>query len=142
MEMVKTQAPPEWNTPDGLQVTFTVLPLFLSLGLYTTGFFSFFNPSTIVTLPKWHIDMFFDSTSRNTTLRPYSLSPPFYVSSFTILANQVFARLTDMPRVTEGASSVYPVLLLIFTAYGMFEFTMAIAMKPIPGSVGILVPGV
>ncbi|KAG1854468.1 hypothetical protein DFJ58DRAFT_683981 [Suillus subalutaceus] len=162
MEMAKTQAPPVWNTPDGLQVTFTVLPLYHSLGLYTTSFFNFLNPSTIVMLPKWDIDIFFDSVPiyHITTLFlvPSLLHqlvhhPRFKTADMKSvkaiasgaaylppqLADQVRARFTDIPRVAEG--------------YGMSEFTMAIAMKPIPGmldgraknkpgSAGILVPGV
>ncbi|KAG2032682.1 hypothetical protein BDR03DRAFT_935905 [Suillus americanus] len=162
MERAKTQAPPVWNTPDGLQVTFTVLPLYHSLGLYTTSFFNFLSPSTIVMLPKWDIDIFLDSVPK------YHITTLFLVPSLLHqlvhhprfktadmksvkaiasgaaylppqLADQVCARFTDIPRVTEG--------------YGMSEFTMAIAMKPTPGmldgraknkagSAGILVPGV
>lgn len=55
------------------------------------------------------------------------------------LADQVCARFPDVPRVTEG--------------YGLSEFTIAVAMKPVPGmlngraknkpgSAGILAPGV
>ncbi|KAG1849899.1 hypothetical protein DFJ58DRAFT_842533 [Suillus subalutaceus] len=166
MEMAKTQDPPVWNTPDGLQVTFNVLPLYHSIGLYTTSFFNFFSRSTIVMLPKWNIDIFFDSIpNRNvdTTITTILLVPSLLhqlvhhprfktadmKSVKTIgsggaylpsqLADQVCARFPDMPRVTEG--------------YGMSEFTMTIAMKPIPGmldgraknkpgSAGILVSGV
>ncbi|KAG2123812.1 hypothetical protein DEU56DRAFT_983721 [Suillus clintonianus] len=162
MEMAKTQAPPVWNTPDGLQVTFNVLPVYHSLGLYTTTFFSFFNPSTIIMLPKWDIDLFFDSVPKyhiTTIILVPSLvhqlvhHPRFKTNDLnsvkTIasgaaylppqLSDQILVRFTDMPRVTEG--------------YGLSEFTMAIAMKPIPGmldgraknkpgSAGILVPGV
>jgi hypothetical protein len=56
-----TPCQPVWNTPDGLQVIFNVLPLYHSIGLYRTSFFNFFNPSTTVMLPKWDIDIFFDN---------------------------------------------------------------------------------
>ncbi|KAG1855928.1 hypothetical protein F4604DRAFT_1590599 [Suillus subluteus] len=162
MEMAKTQAPPVWNTPDGLQVIFTVLPLYHSLGLYTTSFFNFLSPSTIVMLPKWDIDIFFDSVPKNhittlflvpSLLHQLVHHPRFKTADMKSvkaiasgaaylppqLADQVRARFTDIPRVTEGASSTYR--------------TMAIAMKPIPGmldgraknkpgSAGILIPGV
>ncbi|KAG1882793.1 hypothetical protein F4604DRAFT_1678286 [Suillus subluteus] len=162
MEMAKTQDPPVWNTPDGLQVTFNVLPLYHSIGLYTTSFFNFFSRSTIVMLPKWDIDIFFDSIPKyhitTIVLVPSLLHQLVHHLRFktadmksvkTIgsggaylpsqLADQVCARFPDMPRVTEG--------------YGMSEFTMTIAMKPIPGmldgraknkpgSAGILVSGV
>ncbi|KAG1855347.1 hypothetical protein DFJ58DRAFT_906090 [Suillus subalutaceus] len=160
-EMAKTQAP-VWNTPDGLEVSFNVLPLFHTIGLTTTGFFSFVKRSTIVMLPKWDIDIFFDSIPKyhitTTYLRASFLHqlvhhPRFKTADMksvkTIgsggaylppqLADQVCARFTDMPRVTER--------------YGMTELTTSIAMTPIPGmlngrakykpgSAGILLPGV
>ncbi|KAG2362830.1 hypothetical protein BDR07DRAFT_1357078 [Suillus spraguei] len=162
IEAAKIQAPPVWNTPDGLQVSFNVLPLSHSLGLYTTSYFNFFSRSTIVMLPKWNIDVFFDSIPKYhitaialvpSLLHQLVHHPRFKTTDMksvkTIgcggaylppqLADQLRARLTDVPRVTEG--------------YGMSEFTMAVAMKPIPGmlggraknkpgSAGILVPGV
>ncbi|KAG2147414.1 uncharacterized protein EDB93DRAFT_1250560 [Suillus bovinus] len=162
MEMAKVQTPSVWNTPDGLQVVFTVLPLYHSIGFCTSCFFNFFNPSTTAMLPKWDIETFFDSVPkyRMTTLIlvPSLLHQLVHHSRFKTtdmssvksvgsgaaylppqLAAQVCARFPDIPRVTEG--------------YGMSEFTMAISMKPIPGmlngraknkpgSAGILVPGV
>ncbi|KAG1855931.1 hypothetical protein F4604DRAFT_1685590 [Suillus subluteus] len=75
MEMAKTQAPPVWNIPDGLHVTFTVLPLYHPLGLYTTSFFNFLNASTIVMLPKWDIDIFFDSVPKQSQAAPHTSRP-------------------------------------------------------------------
>ncbi|KAG2362829.1 hypothetical protein BDR07DRAFT_1484313 [Suillus spraguei] len=162
MEMAKIHALPAWNIPDGLQVTFSVLPLYQPMALYTSNFFNFLIPSTIAMLPKWDIDIFFDSIPKYhitaVFLVPFLLHqvvhhPRFKTTDMkaikTIgsggaclppqLAEQVCARLPDMPRVSEG--------------YGMTEFTMAVAMKPIPGmldgraqnkpgSAGILVAGV
>ncbi|KAG2344422.1 acetyl-CoA synthetase-like protein [Suillus weaverae] len=162
MEMAKIQAPPVWNTPNGLQVTFNVLPLYHSIGLYTTSFFNFLNSSTTVMLPKWDINIFFDSVPKYhitticsipSLLHQLVHHPRFKTADMNSikvitsggaylppqLADQVCARFTDMPRVTEG--------------YGLSEFTVAIAMKPVPGmldgraknkpgSAGILAPGV
>ncbi|KAG0708432.1 hypothetical protein DFH29DRAFT_870961 [Suillus ampliporus] len=179
MEMAKAQAPPVWNTPNGLQATFTVLPVYHSLGLCTTSFYNFLTPSTTVMLPKWNIDLFFDSIPNicmlqvllvltlelqcryhiTTLLLVPSLlhqlirHPRFKTADMNLikvvasgaaylppqLADQICARLPSVERVSEG--------------YGMSEFTMTIAMKPIPGmlngraqnkpgSAGILVPGV
>lgn len=162
MEMAKIQAPPIWNTPDGLQVTLAVLPLYHSIGLYMTAFFNFFNPGTTVILPKWDINIFFDIIPkyRITTLvlvpslvHQLVHHPRFKTTDMTSvksigsggaylppqLADQARARFPDIPRVTEG--------------YGMSEFTMAIAMKPMPGmldgraknkpgSAGMLGPGI
>ncbi|KAG1732415.1 uncharacterized protein EDB91DRAFT_1302477 [Suillus paluster] len=162
METAKVRAPPVWNTPNGLEVTFNILPVYHSLGLCTTAFFNFLKPSTIVMLPKWNIDSFFDSVPK------YHITTIFLVPSLihqivhhprfkttdmssvkavasgaaylpSQLADQLCAHFQDVDRVTEG--------------YGMSEFTMTIAMKPTPGllngraknkpgSVGILVPGV
>ncbi|KAG2125631.1 hypothetical protein BD769DRAFT_1668897 [Suillus cothurnatus] len=160
METAKSQPPPVWNTPEGLQVTFSVLPLYHSTGFCTTSFFNFFNPSTTVMLPKWDIDIFFDNIPKyhiTTMILVPSLvhqlvhHPRFKTTDMKSvkavgsggaylppqLADQICARFPDMPRVAEG--------------YGMSEFTIAIAMKPIPGildgraknkpgSAGILVP--
>jgi acyl-CoA synthetase (AMP-forming)/AMP-acid ligase II len=162
METAKSQPPPVWNTPDGLQVTFSVLPLYHSTGFCTTSFFNFLSPSTVVMLPKWDINTFFDNIPKyhiTTMILVPSLvhqlvhHPRFKTTDMKSvkavgsggaylppqLADQVCARFPDMPRVAEG--------------YGMSEFTIAIAMKPIPGildgraknkpgSAGILVPGV
>ncbi|KAG1732417.1 uncharacterized protein EDB91DRAFT_1349080 [Suillus paluster] len=162
METAKVRAPPVWNTPNGLEVTFNILPVYHSLGLCTTAFFNFLKPFTIVMLPKWNIDSFFDSVPK------YHITTIFLVPSLihqivhhprfkttdmssvkavasgaaylpSQLADQLCARFQDVDRVSEG--------------YGMSEFTMTIATKPIPGllngraknkpgSVGILVPGV
>ncbi|KAG2034779.1 acetyl-CoA synthetase-like protein [Suillus americanus] len=159
-EMAKTQAP-VGNIPDGVQVSLNALPLFHSMSLRQTGFFNFFKRYTIVMLPKWDIDIFFDSIPKYhiTTLhlRPSLLHQLVHHPRFktvdmktvkTIesgstylppqLADQVCARFTNMPRVTE--------------CYGMTEF-ITIVMTPIPGmlnghaknkpgSPGILLPGV
>ncbi|KAG2749258.1 acetyl-CoA synthetase-like protein [Suillus brevipes Sb2] len=162
MEMAKIRAPPVLDTPEGLQVVFSVLPLYHAVGLFTTSFFSFLNPSTIVMLPKWDINKFFDSIPKYhitaillvpSLLHQFVHHPRFKtaeMNSVTMvgsgaaylppqLADQVCARFPDVPRVTEG--------------YGLSEFTIAVAMKPIPGmlngraknkpgSAGILAPGV
>ncbi|OAX32197.1 hypothetical protein K503DRAFT_870277 [Rhizopogon vinicolor AM-OR11-026] len=61
MELSKVQAPPVWNTPEGIQISFNVVPLYHTLGLYFTNFFNFLNRSTTILLPKWDIEVFFDS---------------------------------------------------------------------------------
>ncbi|KAG0706265.1 hypothetical protein DFH29DRAFT_980527 [Suillus ampliporus] len=162
MEQAKVRASPVWKTPNGLQVTFIVLPVYHSLGLCTTSWLSFLHPCTIVMLPKWNIDSFFDSIPK------YHITTIFLVPSLihqlvhhprfktadmssvkTLasgaaylppqLAEQIYARFPDMERFTEG--------------YGLSEFTMTVAMKPVagmlngraknkPGSAGILYPGV
>ncbi|KAG0706739.1 hypothetical protein DFH29DRAFT_980202 [Suillus ampliporus] len=154
--------PPVLNTPDGLQVFFSVLPVYHSLGLYLTCFFNFSSPYTIVMMPKWNIDLFLDSVPKyhitSAGLVP-SLAhqlvhhPRFKTADLSSikgiscgaahlppqLAAQLCARFPDMERVSEG--------------YGLSEFTVVVAVKPFPGmldgrakvkpgSVGILLPGI
>lgn len=161
-EISKIQVPPVWDTPDGLQVSFNVLPIYHFLGLFLTSFFNFLKPSTIVILPKWNIDAFFECVPKyhitTVSLVPSLVHQLVHHSRFetadlssikgigcgaahlpTQLADKLRARFPAMNRVSEG--------------YGLSEFTMAVAMKPVhgmlngraknkQGSVGILVPGV
>ncbi|KAG1732414.1 uncharacterized protein EDB91DRAFT_1302449 [Suillus paluster] len=152
MEIVKVEEPTIWDTPEGLQVSFNILPIYHSLGLYLTSFFNFLKPSTIVMLPKWNIDSFFDSVPKYhiTSLVHHPRFKTADLSSIKgigcgaahlppQLAAQLCARFPAMERVNEG--------------YGLSEFTVIVSMKPLPGmldgraknkpgSVGILVPGV
>jgi acyl-CoA synthetase (AMP-forming)/AMP-acid ligase II len=50
-----------WNTPEGIQIAFNVVPVYHTLGLYITSFFHFLSRATIVMLHKWNTDVFFDS---------------------------------------------------------------------------------
>jgi len=162
MEAVKIQAPPVWNTPEGLQVSFVVVPVYHALGLYITCFFNFISRSTIVILPKWNTEAFFDCIPKyqvtNAALVPSLVHqvvhhPRFNTADLSSvkgigcgaahlpsqLADQLSARLPGMERIALG--------------YGLSEFTMSTAMSPLPGmldgrakekagSVGILLPGV
>ncbi|KAG2123813.1 hypothetical protein DEU56DRAFT_43630 [Suillus clintonianus] len=161
MEMAKVQEPPVWDTPDGLPVSLSVLPIYHSYGLYMTSFFNFLGPHTTVILPKWDIDFFFDSIPkyRITTInlvpslvhqlvhhprfKTADLSSIKSIGSGAAhlppqLATQLCARFPDIERVSEG--------------FALSEF-MLVAMKPFPGmlngraknkpgSVGILVSSV
>ncbi|KAG2123810.1 hypothetical protein DEU56DRAFT_759917 [Suillus clintonianus] len=162
MEMAKIIEPPVWNAPDGIQVFFNVLPVYHSVALFTTNFFNFLQPSTTVMLPKWNIDLFFDSVSKyritTISLVPSLVHqlvhhPRFETADLSSiksigsgaahlppqLAAQLCARFPNMERITEG--------------YGLTEFTVTVSVTPFPGmlngrakrkpgSVGILVPGV
>ncbi|KAG1735179.1 hypothetical protein EDB19DRAFT_1110705 [Suillus lakei] len=161
MEIAKIQEPPVWDTPDGLQVNFSVLPLYHSYGLYMTSFFKFLKRSTTVMLPKWDIELFLDSVPKyritTISLVPSLVHqlvhhPRFKTADLNSikgigsgaahlppqLAAQLCARFPGMERISEG--------------YGLSEFTL-VAMKPLPGmldgraknkpgSAGILVSGV
>ncbi|KAG1735180.1 hypothetical protein EDB19DRAFT_1995302 [Suillus lakei] len=162
MELAKILEPAVWDTPDGIQVYFNVLPVYHSFALFMTSFFNFIAPSTIVILPKWNIDLFFDSVPKYRITR-ISLVPSlvhqlvhhprFKTTDLSSikgigsgaahlppqLAAQLCARFPDMDTITEG--------------YGLSEFTVIVSLKTIPGmlngraknkpgSVGILFPGV
>jgi acyl-CoA synthetase (AMP-forming)/AMP-acid ligase II len=126
-----------------------------------TSFFNFLTRSTTVMLPKWDIDLFFDSVPKycitTISLVPSLVHQVVYHPCFDTadlssvkgigsgaahlppqLAARLFVRFPGMERITEG--------------YGLSEFALA-AMKPLPGmldgraknklgSAGILAPGV
>lgn len=161
MEAAKIQEPPVWDTPDGLQVNLCVLPVYHTYSLYMTSFYNFLKPSTTVMLPKWDIDLFFDSIPKycitTVNLVPSLVHQIVYHPRFETadlssikgigsgaahlppqLAAQLVARFPDMERIAEG--------------YGLSE-CLLVALKPLPGmldgraknkpgSVGILVSGV
>ncbi|KAG2147413.1 uncharacterized protein EDB93DRAFT_1250559 [Suillus bovinus] len=159
-EMAKIQEP-VWNTPEELDVRFCILPVYHSYGLYSTCFYNFLQPSTVAILPKWDINLFFDSVPKycitTVGLVPSLIHqvvhhPRFETADLSSIKNissgaahlppqldaQLCARLSGMERITEG--------------YGLSEF-IAVAMKPLPGmldgraknkpgSVGMLFSGV
>lgn len=55
------QKPPVWNGPGGLNVIFNVLPMHHVYGLHIATFRCFLSPATVVLLPKWNADVYFDS---------------------------------------------------------------------------------
>ncbi|KAG1737862.1 uncharacterized protein EDB91DRAFT_1237828 [Suillus paluster] len=154
MEMAKVQAPPVWNTPDGLRVTFSVLPVHHTLGLYTTGFYSFLKPSTIVHAPQVEHRFIL----RQRPEYRYHITTIFLVPSLIHqLVHHPRFKTTDMSSVKSVASGAayLPSQLAnqLSARFQDMERTMVIAMKPIPGmlngraknkpgSAGILVPGV
>jgi len=161
MEMAKVKPPPVWNTPEGIQISLNVVPVYHSLGLYLTSFFNFLGRSTTVMLSKWNIEVFFDSIPKyqitNLSFVPSLIHqvvhhPRFKTADMSSvkgvgsgaahlppqLADQLRTRFPDMGRINQG--------------YGLSEITMGAAMTPIPGllngrakdkpdSVGILFPG-
>ncbi|KAF8125729.1 hypothetical protein EV363DRAFT_1350027 [Boletus edulis] len=161
-EVLKVQAPPVWNGPGGLNVTFNVLPIHHAYGLHIATFRCFFSPTTLLLLPKWNHDVFFDSIPKHRVTTIYLVpslvhqivhNPRFPTADFSTvqmiscgaaylpvsLAEQLRSRFPGVERVNEG--------------YGMSECTLSISMKPVPGmlegraknvpgSVGILLPGV
>ncbi|OJA12472.1 hypothetical protein AZE42_12000, partial [Rhizopogon vesiculosus] len=160
-EIGKIQAPPVWNTPEGIQVDFLVVPLYHSLGFHIASF-NFIKPTTIVILPKWNIDVFFDSIPKYhiTTL----MLVPSLIHQIVHHPRSQTADLSSVktigsaaahlpPQLSEQLLARFPHLERVGGGYGLSEFTMPVTMRPLPGmlngrakdkpgSVGILFPGV
>lgn len=49
-----------WNGPEGMNVIFNVLPMHHTYGLHIAAFRCFFGPATLIILPKWNADMYFE----------------------------------------------------------------------------------
>jgi len=161
-ESLKVQGPPVWNGPGGINVTFNVLPIHHVYGLHVTSFRCFFSPTSLILLPKWNADVYFDSIPKYRVTSVYLVPslvhqivhhPRFPTADFSTvqtincgaaylpfsLSEQLRARFPGVQRVGEG--------------YGMSECTLSISFKPVPGmlegraknvpgSVGMLLPGV
>jgi acyl-CoA synthetase (AMP-forming)/AMP-acid ligase II len=161
-EVNKTQKPPVWNGPDGMQVLFNVLPIHHTYGLHISCFRVFFSPLTVVLLPKWDVDAFLSAIPKYRATTLYLVPslvhqlvhrPEFQAADFSTvqvvhcgaaylpvsLSEALLSRFTGLERIGEG--------------YGMSESTISIANKPIPGvlngraknkpgSTGVLLPGI
>ena len=90
------QKPTVWNGPAGRNVTFNVLPIHHVYGLHITTFRSFFTPTTLVLLPKWNADVYFDSI-------------PKYVSLF----KHFYLTLTTSPPSRYRVTSIFLVPSLV-----------------------------
>ncbi|KAF8548348.1 acetyl-CoA synthetase-like protein, partial [Imleria badia] len=160
-ETLKVQAPPVWNGPEGMNVNFIALPVHHAYGLHISIFTCFLSPKTLVLLPKWNADVFFDSIPKYRVTFIYLVPslvhqivhhPRFPTADFSTvqvlhcgaaylpasLAEQLRSRFPSVERMSEG--------------YGMSEATLTVSLKPAPGilegraknvpeSVGILLPG-
>ncbi|KAH0826137.1 hypothetical protein J3R83DRAFT_5550 [Lanmaoa asiatica] len=173
------QKPPVWNGPGGTNVTFNVLPIHHAYGLHITTFRSFIAPSTLVLIPKWNAEVYFDSITKYRVTSIFLVPslvhqivhhPKFPTIDFSkvqtincgaaylpvSLAEKLRSRFPSVERVNEGGSIM---TLLSYSSaewisgYGMSECTLSISLKPppgilegraknVPGSVGMLLPGV
>ncbi|KAG2066899.1 acetyl-CoA synthetase-like protein [Suillus decipiens] len=160
-EMAKIQKPQVRDTPEGFPIYCCVLPVYHTYGLYMTSFNNFLKPSTMVMLPKWDINLFFESITK------------YHVTTINLVPSLVHQvvhhprfETADLSSITDiGSSAAYlppqlatrlcarfPGMERITGGYGLSEFVV-VAMKPLPGmldgraknkpgSVGILVSGV
>lgn len=162
LEIAKMLEPSASDIPDRIPVYFNVLPVYHSFALFTTSFFSFMQPTTIVMLPKWNIDLFFDSVPK------YRITTMSLVPSLVHqLVHHPRFKTTDMssvqsigsgaahlpPQLADELCVRFPDMGSIAEGYGLSEFTVIVSLKPIPGmlngcaknkpgSIGILFPGV
>lgn len=161
MESVKIQEPTALDTPDELEVRLCVLPVHHSYGLYMTSFYNFLKRSTTVILPKWDVNLFFDSI------------PKYHITTMGLVPSHVHqvvhhprfetADLSSIQGITSSAAHLpphlaaqlcarLPVMKRVSEGYGLSEF-MSVAVKPLPGmldgraknkpgSIGILLSGI
>ncbi|KAG9316024.1 hypothetical protein JVU11DRAFT_3686 [Chiua virens] len=157
-EVLKVQSPPN---PTAISVAFIVLPMHHSYGLYMTTFICFFSPVTLVLLPKWNVDMFFDSIPKYRATNVYLV--PSLVHQIVHHPRFPTADFSTVQSLSSGAAHLpvsladklcvrFPCVERVGEGYGMSECTSSVALKPVPGmldgkaknvsgSAGILMPG-
>ena len=91
------QKPPVPNGQGGISVNFIILPVHHAYGLHIATFTCFFSPTTLVLLPKWSADVFFDSI-------------PKYVSFYAILPR---ANMPFFPPMRYRVTSIFLVPSLV-----------------------------
>lgn len=162
LEIAKVLEPPAWDTPDAIPVYFNVLPVYHSFALFMTTFLNFVQPYTTVMLPKWNIDLFFDSVPKYRITRiglvPSLVHqlvhhPRFKTTDMSSVQNIGSGAAYLPPQLADELCARFPNTDSITEGYGLSEFTSIVSVKPIPGmlngraknkpgSVGILLPGV
>jgi len=158
----KVTAPPVWNTPEGIRVSLNVVPVYHTLGLYISIFYHFLSPSTMVMLPKWNPEVFFDSIPKyqitNLILVPSLVHqivhhPRFKTADLSSLQEIGCGAAYLPPHLADQLRVRVPAMKRITVGYGLSEFTMGATIRPVSGvlngrakdkhgSVGILLPGV
>jgi acyl-CoA synthetase (AMP-forming)/AMP-acid ligase II len=161
-EALKVQAPPVWNGPEGRNVAFNVLPVHHAYGLHITTFRPFFSPTTLVLLPKWNANVFFDSITKyritSMSLVPSLVHqivhhPRFSTADFSTVQTITCGAAYLPVSLAEQLCSRFPGVERVGGGYGMSECTLTVSLKPVPGtlegraknvpgSVGILLPGI
>ncbi|KIJ64595.1 hypothetical protein HYDPIDRAFT_111963 [Hydnomerulius pinastri MD-312] len=162
IESLKVQEPPVWNGPGGMNVLFNVLPIHHAYGLHITTFRCFFNPTTVLLLPKWDADVYLDAIPKYRATSIYLVPslvhqivhhPKFSTADFsTVQVVQCGAAYLPV-SLSEQLRSRFPGVERVGEGYGMSECTLSVSAKPLPGmlegraknvlgSVGVLLPGV
>ncbi|OJA11811.1 hypothetical protein AZE42_11578, partial [Rhizopogon vesiculosus] len=161
IEIGKVQALPVWNTPEGIQVVFNIVPVYHALGLYSCSILNFIRPSTGVILSKWDINVFFDSIPKyqitNLLLVPSLVHqivyhPRFKTGDLSSVKTIACAAAYLPPQLSEQLRARFPDIERVDGGLGLSESAAAVSLTPIPGmlnghakskpgSSGILLPG-
>ncbi|KAF9222994.1 acetyl-CoA synthetase-like protein [Gyrodon lividus] len=161
-ESLKVQKPPIWNGPGGMNVIFNVLPIHHAYGLHITTFRCFFKPTTVLLLPRWDADSYLNAIPKYRVTSVYLVPslvhqivhhPRFPTADFsTVQVVQCGAAYLPV-SLSEQLRSCFPGVAQVGEGYGMSECTLSVSLKPlpgilegraknVPGSVGVLLPGV
>ncbi|KAF5348471.1 hypothetical protein D9756_009591 [Leucocoprinus leucothites] len=158
---MEVYTPPPPKTPEGIPVTLAFLPLHHTYGLHAYGFRAFLAPHTFVILGKW------DIKKALAAIPKYKISAvaliPSVVHQLVNYPDIHKADLSTIQSLGSGAAYLPPELAAKLSAlipkdstfmegYGMSEATIAAItqpfpgslggkMKRIPGSTGVLLPG-
>ncbi|TEB20120.1 acetyl-CoA synthetase-like protein [Coprinellus micaceus] len=159
-QQVKARPPPP--TPEGLPVVLAFLPLHHTYGLHTYSFRIFLAPMTLVFMKRWDIEVALTAIPRYSvtilTLIPSIVHQLVHHPKFT---KTDWSKITSMgsgaaylpPKLSAQLMKVMPKGVDFGEGYGMSEGTIAAITQPlpgtlggrgkrIPGSTGILLPGV
>ncbi|KAF6747808.1 amp dependent CoA ligase [Ephemerocybe angulata] len=160
--MLQVHTPPTPKTPEGIPVVLAFLPIHHTYGLHSYSFRGFMAPMTQVFMRQWDVDVALSSVPK------YKVTTLALIPSLVHqLAHHPKTAQTDWSSVTtlgSGAAYLPPKLAAKFAklmpkdanfaeGYGMSEATIAAIIQPfpgtlggkakrVPGSTGVLLPGV
>ncbi|OAX33939.1 acetyl-CoA synthetase-like protein [Rhizopogon vinicolor AM-OR11-026] len=132
IEIGKVQAPPVWNTPEGIQVVFNIVPVYHALGLYSCS----------VILSKWDINVFFDSIPKyqitNLLLVPSLVHqiiyhPRFKTGDLSSVKTITCAAAYLPSQLSEQLRARFPDIETVDGGFGLSESAAAVSLTLIPG---------
>lgn len=140
-EMAKIQKPQVLDTREGFPIYCCVAPVYHTYGLYMTSFNNFLKPSTMVMLPKWDINLFFDSITKYSVTRINLVPslvhqvvhhPRFETADLSLITDIGSSAAYLSPQLAAQLCARFPGIERITGGYGLSEFVV-VAMKPLPG---------
>jgi len=162
MAKARVGTPPPSSTPKTIPTILGFLPLYHSYGLHAFGFQLFFARMTLVLMPKWNLDVALRLIPKYQIVHLCLI--PSLVHQLVNSRKAKMANLSSLKSVSCGAAylpdslksellHMGPQNIEMMEAYGLSEITLAGIGKPspgvlggrvksIPGSAGILMPGV